>query len=374
MTLNPMAQLQAAVHAHGKDKNAQLNAAARQFESVLLNQLLSVMWKTSPEMQHGQGAMYQQMFQGSFAEHLAEGGGIGLASMIAKGLGATPENGGAGITHHLQAALGPRIMKLAPDAAQSGEPAVGMLADVSAAASSMLQGGGEQWSKEGTLSAQDLGAVNVSDAAGSRARETVMNAHGYQGYYKCNLFAFELARRAGLEVPLTPRGTGLGFPSSNRVTEDASDGKLDSGWAKVATGASPAAMQDALRAGEAVFMLVGQGHGDKHGHMAMMERPRSIEYDSDGSVRSIEFDGWEAQPDGAKHLTARTWNRSGNPGGPNDRNGLDRIEIIRLNRMDADPNSSRSPDVPSQVGPLSQPELGLSKQGQHPTQGAEDRS
>jgi len=374
MALNPMAQLQAAVHAHGKDKNAQINAAARQFESVLLTQLLSVMWKTSPELQHGQGAMYQQMFQGAFADHLAEGGGIGLASVIAKGLGATAETTGAGITRHIEAALGPRVMTLPPDAAQSSEPPVGILADVSAAASGMLQGGGTQWAKDGSLSAQDLGAVNATASAGVRARETVMNAHGYQGYYKCNLFAFELARRAGLEVPLAPRGTGLGFPSSNRVTEDASDGKLDSGWAKVATGASPAAMQDALRAGEAVFMLVGQGHGEAHGHMAMMERPRSIAYDSDGSVRSIEFDGWEAQPDGAKHLTARTWNRYGNPGGPHDRNGLERIEIIRLNRKAADPNPALASDLPSQVGPLSQPELGLSKQGQHPTQGAEDRS
>jgi Rod binding domain-containing protein len=374
MAVNPMAQVQAAVHGHAKDKNAQLNAAARQFESVLLTQLLQVMWKTTPELSHGAGAMYQQMFQGAFADHLAEGGGIGLASVIAKGLGATPELSGAGIARHVEAAIGPRTMTPQPEAAQSGEPAVGMLADVEAAASGMLQSGGLQWAKEGSLSSQDFGSVNANAAVGSRARETVMNAHGYQGYYKCNLFAFELARRAGLEVPLSQRGTGLGFPSSNRVTQDASDGSLDSGWASVATGASPAAMQDALRAGEAVFMLVGQGHGEAHGHMAMMERPRSIEYDTDGSVRSIEFDGWEAQPNGAKHLTQRTWNRYGNPGGPHDRNGLDRIEIIRLNRMAADPQPTPASDEQSQVGPLSQPELGLRKPSQRPTQGAEDRS
>lgn len=373
MTLNPMAQVQAAVHGGSKDKDAQLNAAARQFESVLLTQLLQVMWKSSKEMSEGAGAMYQQMFQGAFADHLAEGGGIGLASMIAKGLGAKPDRDGAGITRHVEAALGPRKLNATLTAEQAAEPPVGMLADVSAAASGMLASGGLEWAKDGMLTPADFGSVNASVAAGDRARETVMNAHGYQGYYKCNLFAFELARRAGLEVPVTARGSGLGFPNSNRVTQDASDGSLDSGWAKVVTGASPAAMQDALRAGEAVFMLVGSGHGDAHGHMAMMERPRSIEYDNDGSVRSIEFDGWEAQPDGAKHLTKRTWNRYGNSGGPHDRNGLDRIEIIRLNRMAADPRTPPT-DVQSQVGPLSQPELGLSKAGEHPTQGAEDRS
>ena len=371
MSLNPMAQVQAAVHRGAHDKNAQLQAAARQFESVLLSQLLQVMWKTSPEMAQGQGAMYQQMFQGALADHLAEGGGIGLASMIAKGLGAQDEHPGAGITRHIESVLGARRLN-APE--PSAEPANGLLADVTAAARGMLQGGGLQWARQGTLGSTDFGSVNASEAAGERARQTLHNAHGYQGYYKCNLFAFELARRAGLQVPMTARGTGLGFPSSNRVTQDASDGSLASGWAKVVTGASPAAMQDVLHAGEAVFMLVGHGHGDRHGHMAMMERPRSIEYDSDGSIRSIEFDGWEAQPDGAKHLTQRTWNRYGQPGKPADRNGLDRIEIIQLNRMDAEPFGAQRPDVQSQVGPLSQPELGLSKTGEHPSQGAEDRS
>jgi Rod binding domain-containing protein len=374
MSLNPMAQVQAAIHGGGKDKNAQLHAAARQFESVLLTQLLQVMWKSSPQMSQGQGAMYQQMFEGAFAEHLAEGGGIGLASLIAKGLGAESDNAGAGMTRHVQAAIGPRTLTAPTSLDQTNEAPVGMLANVTAAAGGMLAAGGQQWAKDGALSSADLGSVNAPVEAGKSARETVKNAHGYQGYYKCNLFAFELARRAGLQVPTAAHGTSLGFPSSNRVTQDASDGSLESGWAKVVTGASPAAMQDALRAGEAVFMLVGQGHGEAHGHMAMMERPRSIQYDTDGSVRSIQFDGWEAQPDGAKHLTERTWNRYGNPGGPNDRNGLDRIEIIRLNRMAADPSTDTGRDLQSQVGPLSQPELGLSKQGQHPTQGVEDRS
>jgi hypothetical protein len=137
-------------------------------------------------------------------------------------------------------------------------------------------------------------------------------------------------------------------------------------------------MQDALNAGEAAFLLVGSGRGERHGHMAVIERPRSIEYGDDGAVRSIQFDGWEAQPDGARHLTQRTWNRYGNGGGPNDRNGLEHIEILQLNRKGSGsgqlPMSDPATDLPTQVGPLSQPDLGLSKSPQHPTQGAEDRS
>jgi hypothetical protein len=96
-------------------------------------------------------------------------------------------------------------------------------------------------------------------------------------------------------------------------------------------------MQDALHAGEVAFLLVGSGHGERHGHMAMVERPESIDYDDMGQIRSISFSGWEAQPDGAKHLTARTWNRTGEKAHPGDRNGLDRIEIIQLNRKTAHP-------------------------------------
>jgi Rod binding domain-containing protein len=324
--LNPLAQANAAIqHQGGKDQNQKLQAAARQFEGVLLTQLLQVLWKTTPELQKGQGGMYQSMFQGSFADHLVAGGGIGLSDMIAKSLGATTEPG-AGHTRHLHSApheLGRYDVPPQNRAAQGG-----VLGELSAAASSMLADGGQHWAKQGTLTAEDFGSVGASAAAGENARRTVDSQNGYQGYYKCNLFAFELARRAGLETPSE-------LPSSNRLTQDASDGSIDTGWAKVATGASPVAMQDALSAGEAAFLLVGSGHGERHGHMAIIEKPTAIDYDEAGKIRSISFEGWEAQPDGAKHLTSRTWNRYGESGAPGDRNGLDRIEIIQLSRKDA---------------------------------------
>ena len=192
--------------------------------------------------------------------------------------------------------------------------------------------------------AEDYGTLGANEVAGAHARRSVENANGYQGYYKCNLFAFEVARRAGLAVPEDARGTLL-LSSSNRLTQDASDGSLESGWAKVATGASPAVMQDALRAGEAAFLLVGSGRGDRHGHMAVIEQPKSIDYDEAGQIRSISFEGWEAQPDGAKHLSQRTWNRFGEKGAPGDRNNLERIEIIQLAPKHAQPHANTETPV-----------------------------
>jgi hypothetical protein len=337
----------------GINQNDKIISAAKKFESVLLTQLLQVLWKTSPEMSKGQGGMYQSMFEGSFADHLAEGGGIGLADMISQGLGAKQKGPAAHAKHVSEnLVIGGGLSMARPPDVSTGEPG-SVMSDVSAAASGMLARGGAQWAKQGKLAPEDFGTAGSPTAVGDAARRTVQSAQGYQGYYKCNLFAFELARRAGLDVPVTQQGSGVTFPSSNRVAQDASDGSLHTGWAKVATGASPAAMQAALHAGEAAFLLVGQGIGDAHGHMAVIEKPRSIDYDSAGHVRSITFDGWEAQPDGAKHLTQRTWNQAGEKATPGARNGLERIEIIQLNRTAAE----RQPAP--QVGPTRPTNIGL---------------
>jgi len=332
----------------GPDQDKELQRVAKQFESVLVSQLLEVLWKTTPSLSEGKAGQYRQMFQGAFADHLVEGGGLGLASMIARGLGAKdapaaglplrlpsalPESSGIGSASGAvpRLPLGLRQPTLEPQAA-TNPPAQAALADLQRAAAQMLEGGGERWSKAGSLRPEDLASSLGTQAAGGEARFSVRDANGYQGYYKCNLFALELARRAGMNVPVVARETGWGFPSSNRITQDASDGSLDAGWAKVATGASPAAMQDALRAGEAAFLIVGSGRGERRGHMAVVERPSSIEYDAAGQVQRIVFDGWEAQPDGARHLRQRAWNRLGHSGAPGDRNGLTRIEIIQLTR------------------------------------------
>jgi Rod binding domain-containing protein len=337
--LNPLAQANVAIQQQHGSKNEKLISAAKQFEGVLMTQLLEVLWKTTPQLQKGQGGMYQSMFQGSFADHLVEGGGIGLSDMIAKALGAEPENA-VGTRH------APSTGDLFPN--KRVAPVGGVMADVETAATTMIESGAKHWAKDGSLTQEDYGTLGASELAGEHARRSVDNANGYQGYYKCNLFAFEVARRAGLAVPEDARTGTLLLSSSNRLTQDASDGSLESGWAKVATGASPAVMQDALRAGEAAFLLVGSGRGDKHGHMAVIETPKQIDYDEAGQIKSISFEGWEAQRDGAKHLTQRTWNRFGEKGAPGDRNGLERIEIIQLARKHVQPH-------PATTTPLQKP-------------------
>jgi hypothetical protein len=252
-------------------------------------------------------------------------------------------------------------------------PATGALLDVQQAATSMLaDGGAARWAKEGKLTEQDLSSDLITDAAaGGAARFSVRDANGYQGYYKCNLFALEVARRAGMQVPVVSREAGLGFPSSNRLTQDASDGSLQAGWAKVVTGTSPTAMQDALQSGEAAFLLVGSGAGERHGHMAVVERPKSIEYDAQGQVQRVVFDGWEAQPSGARHLTERAWNRQGHPGEAGDRNGLTRIEIIQLSRP---AQSSREELTLPHTAKPSRLDSVSSKEPIRPTQGGKEHS
>jgi Rod binding domain-containing protein len=340
VALNPVAQANAAIQQQNSDRNGKLRSAAKQFEGVLMTQLLEVLWKTTPELKKGPGSMYQSMFQGEFAQHLVSGGGIGLSDMIVKALGVEPEPGEASAlaTRHLQGKLNTLIAPSSPLTASDGKHN-GVMVGVARAAKGMVDKSSDHWGKNGSLTPDDYGTLGASEVAGESARRSVENANGYQGYYKCNLFAFEVARRAGLAVPEDARGT-LQLSSSNRLTQDASDGSLESGWAKVATGASPAVMQDALHAGEAAFLLVGSGRGDRHGHMAVIEQPHSIDYDEAGQIRSISFEGWEAQPDGAKHLTQRTWNRFGEKGAPGARNNLERIEIIQLGPKSAQPHAN----------------------------------
>ena len=374
MPVNPINQQQLTAAGQKPDRNADLQKVSKQFEGVLVSQLLSVLWKNTPSLGGGdsKAGMYQQMFQSSFAEHIVNGGGIGLSSMIAKGLGVEEQQAGETRPLQLPAALPYGARTWAVDPNQPTDPAVGVLQGLHDAATNMLaDGGADRWAREGTLLPGDLASDLSTAAAGGEARFSVRDANGYQGYYKCNLFAFEMARRAGLQVPVVAREAGWGFPSSNRVTQDASDGSLNAGWAKVATGASPAAMKEVLRAGEAAFLLVGSGQGDRHGHMAIIENPKTIEYDAEGQVQRVVFDGWEAQPSGAKHLQERAWNRLGSPGQPGDRNGLTRIEIIQLNR----PNpGERVERTLSDTANSSQLDSVSSIEPRRPTQGGKEHS
>jgi Rod binding domain-containing protein len=312
------------------ERNARANEAARQFEGIVVRELMKILRKTAPEggLVGGSGyagEMYTQMMDDALADQLSQAGGVGLAPQLATAFGSTDPNAPVSMT------TGPIAFSMPGLRRDSyGVTGEGLTARVQQAASSLLDGGGaERFSREGQLLSNDLSSDFETRAAGEIARFNVRDANGYRGYYKCNLFAFELARRAGFDVPVVGRTRGWGYPVPNTVTEDASDGSLERSWARVATGRDAAELQADLGAGRRGFMLTASADG-RAGHMAMVERVHDVQYDEDGQVRRIVFDGWEARQDGAEHLVQRTWNLRGNPGGNLARNGFSRIEILEL--------------------------------------------
>jgi len=316
--------------------------AARKFEGLLIQQLLSVLRKTAPSGglmgDDSSGEMYVQMFDSAIADQLAEGNGLGMREMLTGQLGGTTE--GAAQTTGTRHSLEPRSFAL-PQVAGGGGPFVpsgpipgGATGRLAQAASAIVSASPERWGREGDLGPTDLASDLATPARdGGVARFNVRDAQGYEGYYKCNLFAFEVARRAGFEVPVVGRLRGWGFPTPNGITADAgADGRVRGDWARVVTGENAEALQSSIQRGERALMLTASARGEHAGHMAVVERVHQIDYGSDGEVRRIVFDGWEARARGAQHLVRRTWNLYGNPGGNQPRNGFERIEILALRR------------------------------------------
>jgi hypothetical protein len=235
-----------------------------------------------------------------------------------------------------------------------------------AAGEMVAPGSAAHWGRDGVLGPADLRSEIATPVAGGTARFNVLDARGYEGYYKCNLFAFEVARRAGYAVPVIPRGRGWGFPGADTVARDAADGGVRGGWARVATGASASALDRSIREEGRSFLLAGSAPGEAMGHMAVVERVHRVEYAPDGAMRRVVFDGWETGRRGARHLTLRTWNFVGNGGGTNPRNGFDRIEIIEL----LAPGPGAAPEV-SLGRPRSPSVLDSSPDGPRPNPAAE---
>jgi len=316
--------------------------AARQFEGVLVRQLMSVMRNSAKSggmgASDGASGQYTQMFDDAMADSMTAGGGIGLARSFleamggnaddlqvmapSKGAGGAPSSGG-GIADPSAArpAVTPPLPSVSGATARLASAAYGISAPE----------GGKQWSREGTLTERDLASTIETSTPGGVARFNVREAQGYRDAYKCNLFAFEAARRAGFEVPVVARPQGYGYPTTNTVTEDARDGAVRGGWAEVVPKERIGELKDKVARGEVALMLTGAGQDGKHGHMAVVERIHSIELDDQGEVKHIEFDGYEARANGAEHLTRRSWNLRGN--GEDSRlarNGFGAIEILAL--------------------------------------------
>jgi Rod binding domain-containing protein len=321
-------------------REREIRAAARQLEGVFMQQLMSVMRSTAGEnaMFSGTGgSTWGALFDQHVGDAMADAGGVGLADVIATALGASPSRAAPPLPPMVPLNLGPTL----PNRPPSGADLAGATGDLQDAARAMLGADGvaEQWGREGRLTEADLASDFVTGEPGERAHFAVRDARGYEGYYKCNLFALELTRRAGFEVPLVARHHGWGYPGPTALAEDAADGRLRGDWARVASGASPEALDSAAASGRSAFVLVGSAHGEHRGHMGVVERIHDIERDESGAITAVTFDGWEGRSRGAMHLVRRTWSVAGHraatsPDGVPGRGGLGRIEILELRRPD----------------------------------------
>ncbi|HEY6881825.1 MAG TPA: rod-binding protein [Polyangiales bacterium] len=308
--------------------------AAKKFEGVLMQQLLNVMRQTAKSgamgASDGASGQYTSMFDEVIADKLAEGGGIGLADAVMRSFGEEPRqplaSEGKGALSGMGLPLRTRDVT-PPLPGLSG--ATAKLAQAAYAISAPE--GGKQWAREGTLTTRDLGSSIETQSNKGVQRFAVQEAGGYTDAYKCNLFAFEAARRAGFAVPVINRDSGYGFPTSNAVTADAQDGSLRGDWADVVSPSRVGELKQKLERGEVALMLTGSGNDGRHGHMAVVEKIHDVQFDEHGAVSRIEFDGYEARQDGAQHLTRRSWNLKGH--GEDSRlarNGFGRIELLAL--------------------------------------------
>ncbi|MEM9070794.1 MAG: rod-binding protein [Myxococcota bacterium] len=311
--------------------NEHATQAAAQFEELLLRQLWSVMRKTVGGFSGGSGpgsGMYAHLMDEAMASHLSRAGGLGMQAQLEEAFGGRPAHA-ARIPHAIDArpvvreplVLGPTTgMRVSGATARLQDTATEMITGVAA----------PRWGRDGRLTAAELASTFHTETPDGTAHFNVRDAAGFQGRYKCNLFAFEMVRRSGFQTPLMPRTHGWGYPHPDSVTVDATDGRLRQDWGRVATGESAESLDDAIVTGDRAFLLTGSGRDGHAGHMAVVERVHQVDYDEAGQIERVIFDGWEARVGGAQRLTRRTWNRYGNPGGELARNGFSQIEVVEL--------------------------------------------
>jgi hypothetical protein len=155
------------------------------------------------------------------------------------------------------------------------------------------------WARAGRLSRADLTVAFERPAPGGFARFNVEDAGGYEGRRKCNLFALELAHRAGFAVPLVARARGIGFPGADRMAREASRAGEPS-FARVADHLGPREVSDA-RARGGCFLLVASAPGRRVGHVAVIDDLLEVERGPRGALRRVRWTGWEATFRGARY-------------------------------------------------------------------------
>ncbi|MCP4606260.1 MAG: hypothetical protein GY847_38080 [Proteobacteria bacterium] len=307
--------------------------AAKAFETLMFQQLMRSMSKTvgkSGLMGSGfEGDVYGDMFVSAIAEKAA-GTGLGLSEMIQKALGIEDRLSGQmkslsnsirGIGTYRAAALqGYR----AEVSGMSQPPANRNLAQVAEDWIGSISS--ERWGKNGELTPNDLAADLATEGVGGTAVFNVLDASGYKGHPKCNLFAFEMLRRSGYMVPVRPRSHGWGYPGADTVTRWSQKGEIGD-WARIRSGESAGELDAAVQSGRPI-LLASSAPDDKAGHMAVADRIHSIKRDQEGRIAAIEYSGWEAGSKKAGY-GRRVWRLASVQG--KGRGGLDRIEVIEPN-------------------------------------------
>jgi hypothetical protein len=131
------------------------------------------------------------------------------------------------------------------------------------------------------------------------ARFNVADAGGYHGARKCNLFALEIAHRAGFAVPIVARPHGVGFPGADGMARQVGEGKAGS-WATVADGWAPGTL-GACRARGGCMLAVTSAPGRAQGHVVVVDRVDEISRGENGGIRRLRVTGWDAGARGARY-------------------------------------------------------------------------
>ena len=209
-----------------RDANAgaQAREAAQQFEGLLLRELLKILRKTAPDSTLSgsgfSGQMYTQMMDDALAESLSKAGGVGLAPILEQSFGVNSDE--PDLRTRMTAAerygsLVGTVRRPALPQYRAPEYTTGATGRFQQAAELLMaSGAATRWSREGQLTEADLASDFATPRSDGTAHFNVRDAAGYAGHYKCNLFAFELARRAGFQVPVVGRPRGLGLSHSER--------------------------------------------------------------------------------------------------------------------------------------------------------------
>lgn len=215
--------------------------------------------------------------------------------------------------------------------------ALGALQQVQLAAEVMTDpAAAADWGWAGRLTTADLTNDFATFGPDGQLRAfNVLDADGFVERFKCNLFVFELAYRAGLLVPVMGRTRGWGYIGPQEVLRQIERGSFDRGWAVLADDREIDDLRAATRQG-IPFALIAEGRDGRAGHMGMVDQFHVLERNEEGQIHRIVYSGWEANGDGARYQR-RTW-------------GLWRFERIHVLELQ-EPRPGQAQVFPIDAGP-----------------------